>query len=215
MNSSLMSDDHLLIMVITKCYSEQCLVSVNRSSIMHLLTINYAFFVLQLPDLKWFSVFWRRINSLSYTFTTVSLKDYRTRWIKPRLISQSELQIEPPAMLRAEKHETVAFTLHYKQDYSGCKFSYSHHTRTYVFLCRPLQAAEPTWREQKKNWLFTWNQQILPANFHIIRNIFFLPSRPRAFPRTFPPGRTAASRSHFCFFIPHTQSSTEHHCPPG
>lgn len=52
MNSSLMTDDHLLIMVITKCYREQCLVSVNRSFIMHLLTINYAFFVLQQPDLK-------------------------------------------------------------------------------------------------------------------------------------------------------------------
>lgn len=74
-------------------------------------------------------------------------------------------------------------------------------------MCRPLQAAGPTCLHGGKNWPFTWNQQILPANFHIIRNIFFS-SKPRAFPRPpeAPPRRTAASWTHFVFIQQHKVS---------
>lgn len=74
-------------------------------------------------------------------------------------------------------------------------------------MCRPLQAAGPTCLHGGKNWPFTWNQQILPANFHIIRNIF-ISSKPRAFPRPpeAPPRRTAASWTHFVFIQQHKVS---------
>lgn len=72
------------------------------------------------------------------------------------------------------------------------KFSYSHHPRTYVFLCvalfKPLDLHVYT---AGKKRLFTWNQRILPANFHIIRNIFFSLK-----PRAFPPPRLPPDEQH-------------------